>query len=52
MKSIKGMAVLLSVAISAVVLLTSCGSFSNISEEDAYNWGYYTGKAIGSMIDN
>ena len=50
--NIKSILIVLSIALSASVLLTACGAVNKINEEDAYNWGYYTGRAIRSMVDN
>lgn len=33
-------------------MVTSCGSFSNMSYEDAYNIGYGIGTAARYIIDN
>lgn len=38
-----------SFAIVASVILTSCSSLANVSESDAYNFGYYSGKVYRSM---
>lgn len=34
------------------VLLTSCGTMSNMSNEDAYNVGYGVGTLMRNAIDN
>lgn len=35
--------VILAMLMAAVLSLTSCGAFSNMSDEDAYRVGYNTG---------
>lgn len=39
-------------AVFALTCLTACGSFSNMSEQDAYDIGYGAGRALRYMIDN
>ncbi|MCH5329249.1 MAG: hypothetical protein J1E02_09530 [Coprobacter sp.] len=33
-------------------ILTSCGAFSNMSDEDAFNVGWGAGTLLRNMIDN
>ena len=52
MKHIKTLIVMLLLSGSLSFIATSCGALSNMSEEDAYGLGWYTGRAIRTMIDN
>lgn len=40
------------IALLLTGMLTACGSFSNMSEQDAYDIGYGLGRAARYMIDN
>lgn len=40
------------IALFVTGILTACGSFSNMSEQDAYDVGYGLGVAARYMIDN
>lgn len=53
-KNWKSILIVGSFAIVASVILTACGSLSNISDSDAYGFGYYSGRIYRSMrgIDN
>ncbi|MDE6445635.1 MAG: hypothetical protein K2L06_02085 [Alistipes sp.] len=52
MKNIRKISLRFCVALCAAVMLTACGSFSNMSEQDAYDIGYGIGRAARYVIDN
>lgn len=51
-KLTKEIIVLAAVCIVSITCLVSCGSFSNMSNEDAYNIGRGIGTATRVLIDN
>jgi len=52
MKNIKRYSLRLCAVLCAAGMLTACGSFSNMSEQDAYDIGYGLGTAARYIIDN
>ncbi len=52
MRSFKKFATVLLAAISLSMLLTACGALSYMNEDEARQWGYYSGKALRGIIDN
>lgn len=51
MKKVKSIFIMLLLCATSF-MVTSCGSMSNMSYEDAYNIGYGAGTILRNMIDN
>lgn len=42
---------LIAIILTAIICLESCGSFSNMTEQEAYDTGYSIGRALRQMSD-
>ena len=52
MKKIKGIIIMMLLSVTVPIHLTSCGSLSNMSDDDAFDVGRGAGILLRNIIDN